>query len=177
MPAGRSVTYTGRVTALINKLGVPGVKVKVVITPAKGKAKTLYVRTNVHGFFKVGFKPAVNTTVVATMLTLPYYGTSHSSTKLHVVPSFRCSVGGSVARNRLDQGSCRVGNLPKNTKVTLQYEFLGHWYTLGKGNAPGSVIPFSFRFAKRGTYHVRIVLSSTSVFTGATGPALKVAVT
>jgi hypothetical protein len=175
--AGRSVTYTGRVTTLINKLGVPGVKVKVLITPAKGKAKTLFVRTNVHGFFKVAFKPAVNTTVVATLVTLPYYGVSHTSTKLHVVPSIKCSVGSSVARNRLDRGSCRVTNLPKNTKVTLQYEFLGRWYTLGAGKAPGAVIPFSFRFTQRGTYHVRVVLSATSVFAGATGPALKVAVT
>lgn len=176
-PAGRSVTYTGRVTTLINKLGVPGVKVKVVIVPAKGKAKTLMVLTNVHGFFKVAFKPAVNTTVTATLISLPYYGASHTFTKLHVVPSFKCTVGRSVARNRLDQGACRIANLPKTTKVTLQYEFAGHWYTLGSGKAKSTLLPFSFRFAKRGTYYVRVVLSATSIFAGATGPSLKVAVT
>jgi Bacterial Ig domain len=175
--AGRPVTYTGRVTTLINRLGAPGVKVKVVMSPARGKPKTVYVRTDVHGYFKVAFKPAVNTTVAATLVTPPYYGSSHTSTKLHVLPSFKCTAGRSVARNRLDQGSCRVTNLPKNTKVTLQYQFLGHWYTLGVGRAPGSVIPFSFRFARSGTYHIRVVLSATSVFAAATGPALKVAVT
>ncbi len=174
--AGRSVTYTGRVTTLINRLGTPGVKVKIVIKPAVGKSRTLYVLTNAKGYFKVAFKPAVNTTVIATMVGLPYYGTSHTFSKLHVVPTFKCTVGSSVRRNSLDRGSCRVTNLPKTTKVSLQYEFAGHWFTLGTGRAPGPVIPFSFRFAHSGSYHVRVVLSGTSVFAAATGPSLKVAV-
>ena len=175
--AGRSVTYTGRVTTLVNKLGVPGVKVLILLRPSVGKSRKLYVLTNVHGFFKVAFKPSVNTTIEATVVTLPFYGTSHTFSKLHVVPTFKCSVGTSVRRNALDSGSCTVANLPKTTKVSLQYEFNGHWYTLGSGRAKGSRLSFSFRFANRGTYRVRVVLSTTSVFAGATGPSLKVAVT
>ncbi|MDX6230422.1 MAG: hypothetical protein QOI76_3812, partial [Frankiales bacterium] len=175
--AGRSVTYTGRVTTPVNKLGVSGVKVKVVIRPAIGKAKTLYVLTNARGFFKVGFRPAMNSSVAATLVPLPYYGSSHSSTKLHVFPRVSCTVGSTIRRSRLDHGTCTFSRLPKSTKVTLQYRFGNHWYTLGSGRAPGAKIPFSFRFAVRGSYLVRLVLSATSVFAATTGPALRVQVT
>ncbi|MDX6213976.1 MAG: hypothetical protein QOF82_3063 [Frankiales bacterium] len=175
--AGRSVTYIGRVITLINKRGVPGVKVKVVIRPAVGKAKTVYVRTDARGYFKVPFRPAVNSSLTATLVSLPYYGSSHSSTKLRVVPRAACTVGSTIRRNSLDHGSCTFRGLPRSTKVTLQYQFRGHWYTLGAGRAPGATIPFSFRFAVRGSYLVRLALSGTSLFAATTGPALKVRVT
>jgi hypothetical protein len=175
--AGRRVTYIGRVITLINKRGVPGVKVKVVIRPAVGKAKTLYVRTDVRGYFKVPFRPAVNSSLAATLVSLPYYGSSHSSTRLRVVPRASCTVGPTIRRNSPDHGSCTFRGLPRSTKVTLQYRFRGHWYTLGAGRAPGATIPFGFRFAVPGSYLVRLVLSGTNVFAATTGPALKVQVT
>ena len=171
------VKVTGRVTAIINKSAVGGVKVKILIRPARGRSRTLSVLTNAKGYFVVPYKLAMNTTLEATVIPPAYYGTSHTFTKLTVVPTLSCKVGPRAKVNRLDSGSCRLATLPKGTKVSLQYGFHGHWYTIGSGRTPAKVVPFSFRFAKPGTYSVRLVLSATSVFVKTTGPSLKVVVT
>jgi hypothetical protein len=175
--AGHSVTVTGRITALVNRSAVTGAKVKIAIIPIVGHAKTLYVLTDSRGYYKATFKVAVNTTVEATLVALPYFGSSHTFIKVKVLPTVSCAVGSTLQRNALGHGTCKLANLLKGTKATLQYGFQGHWYTIGSGRAPGSVIPFSFKFAHRGTYYIRLVLAATSAFLGIMTPSLKVVVT
>jgi hypothetical protein len=174
--AGRKITITGRVTALINHSAVPGVRVKILIVPSNGKSHSLYVRTDVHGYYKVAYTPAMNTTVEATVAPPAYYGTSHTFTKLAVIPKPTCTVVSKIARNTLDRGICKLPGMPKGTKLKLQYYLKGHWYTLGTGRAPGTVVPFSFAFANPATYLVRLVFAASHVFVATTGPSLKVVV-
>jgi len=171
------VRVTGRVTALVNRSAVAGVKVKVVLVPASGHAKTLYVRTNARGFFSVAFKPRLNTTVKATLVPPSYYGASHTFTKVKVRPRATCTVGPTVRHNRLDTGSCTIPNLAKGTKLTLQYALRGHWYTIGVGVSHGTTVPFSFRLAARGDYLIRVVLGASKAFVASSTPSLKVTVT
>ncbi len=175
--AGHAFTVTGRVTALVNRSAVTGARVKLVVVPAVGKPRALYVRTDARGYFRMTLKPTMNTTVHATMLALPYYGTSHTYTKVKVIAHPVCSATGTIRRSTLDHGVCHVAGLLKGTKVTLQYQFNGHWYLLGSGGAPGPTVPFSFRFAKPGAYLVRLVFAATRAFVATTGPSIRVTVT
>jgi hypothetical protein len=174
---GKAVKVTGRVTALINRAAVGGVKVKVLLVPAAGHAKTLYVRTNAKGYFTVSFKPSLNTTVEATVVPPAYYGVSHTFSKVKVLPRAVCKVGATVRHSRLDSGSCTIPNLVKGTRLTLQYSFKGHWYTIGSGLAHGTTVPFSFRLSAPGKYLIRVVLGASKAFVASATPSLKVTVT
>jgi hypothetical protein len=175
---GKTVKVSGRVTALINRSAVGGVKVKVLLVPVAGHAKALYVKTNALGVFSVSFKPTLNTTVTATLVPPAYWGVSHTFTKVKVAPRAVCSVVGKTVRHgRLDSGTCAIPNLPKGTRLTLQYSFKGHWYTIGSGLSHSTTVPFSFRLAAPGKYLIRVVLGASKRFVASATPSLKVTVT
>ena len=174
---GKTAKVTGRVTALINRSAVGGVKVKVLLVPAAGHAKALYVRTNAQGYFSVSFKPTLNTTVTATLVPPAYWGTSHTFSKVKVAPRAVCTVGKTVQRNGLDSGTCVIPHLAIGTKLTLQYSFKGHWYTIGSGLSHSTTVPFSFRLAAPGNYLIRVVLGASKRFVASATPSLKVTVT
>ncbi|BEP13042.1 hypothetical protein acdb102_13530 [Acidothermaceae bacterium B102] len=175
--AGRSVTITGRATYLINKAAVPSVPVKILLVFSNGKTRAFTVSTDANGFYKVTFVPTMNTVVEATVVPLAYNGTSHTFTRLSVIPQPTCKAVSKLARNKLGKGVCSLPGMPKGTKLKLQYELKGKWYTLGTGKAPGTKVPFSYRFALPATYHVRLVFAASHSFVATTGPSLKVVVT
>ena len=51
-----------------------------------------------------------------------------------------------IARNAVGKGVCTLPGMPKGTKLKLQYELKGKWYTLGTGRAPGTMVPFVYGF-------------------------------
>jgi hypothetical protein len=174
--AGKTITLKGRVTALINKTGAAGVRVKIVVVPSNGKRSSFYVTTDASGYYRVPFKPAMNTVIQATVVPPAYYGASHTFTKLAVIPQPSCVLKTKLARNAVGKGVCKLRGMPKGTKLKLQYQLKGKWYTLGTGRAPGTVVPFVYGFKVAGVYHVRLVFAASHVFVATTGPSLKVVV-
>ena len=174
--AGRTVTITGRANYIANKAGVPAVPVKILLVFANGKTRAFTVTTNVNGFYKVTFVPTMNTVVEATVVPLAYNGTSHTFTRLAVIPQPSCTLQGKLHLNAVGKGVCKLAGMPKGTKLKLQYEVKGKWYTLGNGKAPGTVVPFAYGFKVAGTYHVRLVFAASHVFVATIGPSLKVVV-
>ena len=174
--AGKLVTIKGRVTALINKTGAAGVRVKILVVPSNGKRTSFFVTTDASGYYVIPFKPAMNTVLEATVVPPTYYGASHTFTKLAVIPQPSCVLKGKIARNAVGKGVCKLRGMPKGTKLKLQYQVKGKWYTLGTGRAPGTVVPFVYGFKVAGTYHVRLVFAASHVFVATTGPSLKVVV-
>jgi hypothetical protein len=174
--AGKAITIKGRVTALINKSGAAGVRVKILVVPSNGKRTSFYVTTDASGYYKIPFKPAMNTVLEATVAPPAYYGVSHTFTRLNVIPQPSCVLKTKLARNAVGKGVCKLRGMPKGTKLKLQYQLKGKWYTLGTGKAPGTVVPFRYGFKVAGVYHVRLVFAASHVFVATTGPSLKVVV-
>ena len=113
--AGRSVTITGRATYLINKAGVPAVPVKILLVFSNRKTRAFTVTTNAGGFYDVTFVPTMNTVVEATVVPLAYNGTSHTFTRLAVIPQPTCKAVSKLRRNALGKGLCSLPGMPKGT--------------------------------------------------------------
>jgi hypothetical protein len=68
---------------------------------------------------------------------------------------------------------CKVPNLLKGTKVSLQYKVGSHWVTIGTAKAGKATVSWSARFAKTGTYAVRVVVAASRIFAGSTSASAK----
>jgi hypothetical protein len=173
LPYGHVATVKGTLTATANGKGVSGALVVVTFTPAVGAKHSLSVRTDGRGRFTASFKVASNTTVSARPTSISYVGPSSASAKIHVTAGISCAVKVTVARGELAKGVCKVPNLLKGTKVTLQYKVGSRWVNVGSAKAGKATVSWTARFDKTGTFLVRIVVASSRVFTGSTSVSAK----
>ena len=169
------VTIRGRVIATNTNAGVGGVRVRLVRVPAVGKAASAYVQAGFDGSFAYRFKAASNTTVTA-LVGGGWIGASRAIQVQRVRAPLVCSAATSVRVGAKGTGKCVVRNLPLRTGVVLRYYFAGRWFTLASGRTKSTVVAFSFRFPRRGTYLVRVILGNNRVYTATAGRLLKVVV-
>ena len=153
--SGKSAVIRGTVVATTNGGPVVGARVRLTLAPAVGKAHSITVGTGATGHFSLATKVAVNTTVTATVLPAPAYGTSRASVKVGVFAPIACRADKSVRHGRFGSGTCTVAHLPDGTKVSLEYESGKKWHVLGAGTTRGTSIPISFQFGKAGSFPVR----------------------
>jgi hypothetical protein len=83
----------------------------------------------------------------------------------------------SVRLGATGTGRCSVRLLPAGTAVSLRYFFAGKWSTLASGRTKTTAaIPFSFRFPRRGTYLVRVIVGKSRVYAATASRLMKVVV-
>jgi hypothetical protein len=175
--AGRSTAISGRVVAVNGDRPLAGALVKVTLSPAVGRKRTVTVRTGGTGHFSLATKISANTTVAASIAKTASTGSAYAVTRIAALAPISCKVSPTVVRGRFDAGTCTVAHLPGGTKVTLQYETHKRWHTLGAGTAAGASIPVSFTFNARGTYPMRLVLGANKVYAATHGAPFTVRVT
>jgi hypothetical protein len=175
--AGKPAVIRGAVTAVTSGTPIVGAKVRLTLTPATGKAHVVTVGTGLTGHFSLATKIGVNTTVTATVVRAPAFGTSRATTKIGVYAPIVCKADKTVRHGRFGSGTCAVAHLPDRTKVTLQYQSGKKWHVLGTGNNVGTSIPVSFQFGKAGSYPVRLVLGASKAYLATYGTPFVVKVT
>ena len=167
---GKSVGIAGQITAADGGAGVGGVKVKITLSPAVGKARTLLVRTGSTGHFSVATKVGVSTTIAASVAKTTTSGTAYAVTKIATYAPITCKISKTLVHENDDEGTCVVPSLPNGTKVSLQYLSGKKWKTLGSGTTQGSSIPISFSFPKKGHFQVRVVLGASKAYLASSIP-------
>lgn len=176
LPYGHVVTVRGTLTATANGKGVGAALVDVTFTPAVGAKHTLTVRTDGLGRFSAGLKVASNTAVTAVPRSTTYFGPSSAAGKIRVTAGISCAAKVTVNRGAMAKGVCKVPNLLKGTKVTLQYKVGNRWLPVGSAKAGKASVSWSARFAKSGTYAVRVVVAASRVFAVSTSASSKLVV-
>ena len=176
LPYGHVASVKGTLTATANGKGIGSALVDVTFTPAVGAKHLLTVRTDGLGRFTAALKVAANTAVSVTPRATAYFGPSTTTGKILVTAAISCSAKVTVHQGALAAGVCKVPNLLKGTKVSLQYKVGTHWVTIGSAKAGKAVVSWSARFTRTGTYAVRIVVSASRIFTGSTSAAAKLVV-
>jgi hypothetical protein len=174
---GKSVGISGQVSAVDGGAGVAGVTVKITLSPAVGKKRTLTVRTGPTGHFSVATKISVGTAISAFVAKSSTMGTAYAVTKIAAYAPIRCKISRTLVHQNDDAGSCVVPLLPDKTSVALQYLSGKKWKTLGAGLTQGTAIPISFTFPKRGHYQIRLVLGANKAYLATKGVPILITVT
>lgn len=162
--SGRSTGIGGSVTSVSSGAGVAGALVKLTLTPAVGKAHSIMVHTGASGHYSTAVRVGVDTTVVASVAGNASTGGSHASTKISVLAPIVCKVTPRVRHGVYDDGVCTIANLPRGTRITLQYLSHKQWKTLGAGTNSGAAVPIHFTFGARGTYSMRLVVGASKAY-------------
>ncbi|BEP15317.1 hypothetical protein acdb102_36280 [Acidothermaceae bacterium B102] len=174
---GRSVVVSGHVRAAAGGAGVSGVRVKITLSPAVGKHRSLIVHTGSTGGFSVATKIAVGTAISASVAKTNDEGTAYALIKVAAYAPITCKVSKTLVQDRYADGTCTVPLLPSGTKVSLQYLQGKRWKVLGAGLTSGTAIPISFTFPNRGKYAVRLVLGASKPYLATAGVPFTITVT
>jgi hypothetical protein len=167
----------GRVLAVTTGEPVAGVRVRVVLDPARGDTRVVTVRTDARGRYSVSLRPTSRTSVAARALATRWLSTARTATSLDVRAPLRCSVDTRLlAPGESGTGRCVVAGLPVGTPLALTYVTGGRTVTFARGLSRATTIPFSFLFPAPGTYSLRIVVARNSRYARTASPLIPVTV-
>jgi Bacterial Ig domain len=176
VPAGKTATVTGRVTAADGS-GTAGLKVHVTVRNSLGRTgKDVTVATGPSGGFAVSYTSVSNTVISATVAATAHYGTSSAAVTAAVLAAPTCTLKTSIKHGAVDQLACKLGAVSNGTAISLQVRQGGSWRTVVGARTAGSTWKYGQVFAKKGTFSVRVQLSASKDFGSAATPVLKVKV-
>ena len=160
--AGTWVTVGGRVTSSVTGQPIPGATVNLVDQSGLGVIRTVRLKTDGAGWFRMAAKVYVNHTFTASTARGSWFGPSRRAYVVGVVATISCRLAArSVYAGQGLSGSCRVNYLPAGTRVWLQYDDGYSWRIFGTWSASGNYIPFYMRFGYSGRYFVRLVVGGS----------------
>jgi Bacterial Ig domain len=172
---GHLATVKGKITATANDSAASHQTVDITFAPAVGKKHTVVTHTDSVGRYSVGYKVAANTTVTVKLAGASYYGVSSATGKIKVTAGVSCAKAGARHGASL-AGSCKVPGLAKGSKVSMQVKVGSHWVVVGSAKAAAGKVAYKVKFAKAGTYAVRLMVAAGKAFVAGAGSPFRVVV-